>query len=298
MPEEASRVDFHWAHLRASAVSEDEFAHAVYLVQTEAKFDGDVNAREGKAAYLARRTTVDDERSRAYTDRVEVAWYKGYAACEKAITAWLAHVRVTARQPWLGLAAENAPQFGGSYLIDVEGDEVPIIAFGSERSQTIRHEMAGRTLSLTVDDLEGVRDSVARSERPDVASTLMADARFLSSEADIKDPQRAVLSAASACEIKAKTTMRDRVDDEQAEALEKRLKYTSNLTGLIERPAQIAFGQKLKDNHPELVPQIVRLNEVRDAIMHRGATVDEREAWQLVAAAGVLFEWLDATEGR
>ena len=73
----------------------------------------------------------------------------------------------------------------------------------------------------------------------------MADARFLSAEAEIKDPQRAILSAASACEIKAKITMRDRVDDEQAEALEKRLKHTSNLRDLIERPAKIAFGKKL-----------------------------------------------------
>ena len=292
--EEAQRLEPHWAHVRASAVSETEFAHAVYLVQVDAEFEDPINARQAKAAYQAERSSSDNEIMADYRDQVEIAWHKGYEACEHAITAWLAHVRVTKIQPWLGTAAENAPQFGGSYLIDAEQNEVPIMSFGSQRSQTIRHQAAGRTLSLTVDDLDSIRDRVASSERPDVASTLMADARFLSAEAKIKDPQRAILSAASACEIKAKITMRDRVDDEQAEALEKRLKHTSNLRDLIERPAKIAFGKKLNDVQPELVPRIVRLNEVRDAIMHRGTTVGDGEAWQLVAAAGMLLEWLES----
>lgn len=292
--EEAERIEPRWAHLRAGAVSETEVVYAVYLVQVDAEFEGPINARQAKAAYQAGRSSSDNEAIADYQDQVEIAWHKGYEACEHAITAWLSHVRVAKIQPWLGIAAENAQQFGESYLIDVEENEVPIIAFASQRSQTVRHQAAGRMLSLTVDDLDSIRDRVARSERPDVASTLMADARFLSAEAEIKDPQRAILSAASACEIKAKMTMRDRVADEHAEALEKRLKHTSNLRDLVERPAKIAFGKKLKDDHLELVPQIIRLNEVRDAIMHRGATVDEREAWQLVAAAGMLLEWLES----
>ncbi len=293
-PDEAQRIEPHWAYVRASAVSKSEFAYAVHLVQVEAEFEGTIKARQAKAAYQAERESNDNEEMANYRDQVEIAWHKGYEACEHAITAWLAHVRVTRVQPWLGTAAENAPQFGGSYLIDADDNEVPIISFDSQRSQNIRHQMAGRTLSLTVSDLDAIRDLVATSERPDVASTLMADARFLSAEAEVKDPQRAILSAASACEIKAKVAMLDRVDDEQAEALEKRLKHTSNLRDLVERPAKIAFGKKLKDDQAELVPRIVRLNEVRDAIMHSGATVDEREAWQLVAAAGMLLEWLES----
>jgi len=46
---------------------------------------------------------------------------------------------------------------------------------------------------------------------------------------------------------------------------------------------KILFGKRLKDDRPELVPRIVRLNGVRDAMMHLEAAVDEREAWQLVA---------------
>jgi len=57
--EEAQRLEPHWAHVRASAVSETEFAHAVYLVQVDAEFEDPINARQAKAAYQAERSSSD-----------------------------------------------------------------------------------------------------------------------------------------------------------------------------------------------------------------------------------------------
>jgi hypothetical protein len=210
---------------------------------------------------------------------------------EKALRAWLSHIRSQGAQPWLGIVAEMPPQYGRGHVFDIAAGS-PLMSFGPEQRATIRSAQ----VALTPDVLDEIVTRLQAGEDPDVARSLLADARFLSQEAETRDPQRAVLIAAAAGEIKAKETMRENAPASQAQLLDLILRRVSNLQQLLDGPLLAALNVSLKETNRELYDKISQLGQLRNRVVHQGERVEENEAWRLVMGAQLLFDWLDELE--
>jgi hypothetical protein len=262
-------------------------AVSVQLVAVEVAFEGPVSAAEKEASGIGT-AFADEERADGFARAAQQLFTAGYEVAERAALDWLAHIRVASGQSWLGLAIEAPAQHGRGHIFDADGG-VRLMSFGPKQSATIR---SGQ-LAVSVAALDEIHGKVASSHEPEVAESLLADARFLVQEAETLDAQRAVLIAAGACEIKTKATMRAKVEPSHAELLTLVLARISNLDQLLDAPLRAALGLSLKEVEPELYAQVSRLGTLRNRIVHRGERVDENEAYRLVVAASQLFGWLD-----
>jgi hypothetical protein len=263
-------------------------ALAVHLISVDVSFSGPLSAAD-KAAAIAQRDNGDEALIERFADEAEALWRGPHTMAEEAAHAWLAQVRVTSGQPWLGVAVEPPMQYGRSRIIDDDAGK-DLMAFGPTQSVTFR----SGELALTTAQLNEIRDQVASQGEPSVAESLLADARFLAQEAEVVDAQRAVLIAAIACEIKVKLVLRQKAGSSRMDLLKLVLRRTSNLEDLLGELAMAALGVSLRKKDQPLYGHMKRLNELRNQVVHRGANVEQQEGWQLVVAAGLLFQWLDA----
>jgi len=179
-------------------------------------------------------------------------------------------------------------QYGRSYLLDPNVPDDIMLAYGPEQSVTIR---SGLT-ALSMVELSTIEDDLAEGREPGIAETLLSDALFLSQEAEVIDGQRAILSVASACEIKTKATLRQGSDAGNPMLLDLVLGRVSNLAGLLNQPYAAVFGRPLSQEDSDLFKKMQRITKLRDLVIHRGESVDRTEAWQLAVAGRQLFELL------
>jgi hypothetical protein len=259
-------------------------AHSVDIVLVEVDVEADATMTEkraAKAAYEQGNADPWDE----FMSRAGAAWERGHKTAERAAARWLSHIRVSTRQPWLGLTVDPLEQYGRSYLLDPEVSDDIMVAFGPMQSVTIR---SGST-AMTRTELDEVAGELAEGKEPNLAATLLADALFLSREAEVIDSQRTILSAASACEIKTKNTLRENVDAGKALLLDLAVSKMSALSTLLNKPYEAVFGISLAQEDTSLYQRMQRLNKLRDKVIHRGDSVDATEAWQLAVAAQQLF---------
>jgi hypothetical protein len=262
-------------------------AVSIQLVAVDVAVEGPVSAAEKEASGIGTGSAAD-ERADGFARVAQQLFTVGYETAERAALDWLAHVRVASGQPWLGLAVEKPAQYGRGHIFDADAG-VRLMSFGPTQRATMR---SGQ-LAVSVALLDEIHRKVASSHEPEVAESLLADARFLVQEAETLDAQRGVLIAAVACEIKAKATMRAKVEPSRAELLSFVLARISNLQQLLDAPIRGALGSSLKEDDPELYDHVSRLGTLRNRIVHRGETVAENEAYRLVVAASQLFVWLD-----
>ncbi len=275
-----------WVHTARIDGSGD--AVAVQIIGVDVEFSGSLSASDKERALKAR-DAGDDEPLREFADHAQGLWEEGHEVAERAAHAWLSHVRVVSGQPWLGIAVEPPVQYGRSHIFDIDAD-VRLMSYGPLQSVSIR---SGQ-LALSLDQLVEIKEQVASEGEPPVAESLLADARFLAQEAEVVDSQRAVLIAAAACEIKSKLVMREKVEASKAELLKLVLGRVSNLPQLLDKPLLAALGVSLRTADERLYGQVRRLSERRNEVVHQGVRVEQAEGWQLVVAAGQLFEWLDS----
>lgn len=264
----------------------------VNLVNTEVQFDGPLCA-DAKTRALDARAAGEEATFDAFNREAQAACETGHIVAQQLVHAWLAHVRATVDQPWLGVRAEPPRQHGRCWLEDTEAG-VRLVQLGPLQSATVRLDMP----FLSLADLERVRSLVEGGHEPPPAESLLADARFLVKEAEVVDSQRAVLIAAMGCEIKAKVTMVERVVARDAAMLQLVLRRTSSLPRLVDEALRAAVGISLRNADPDLFRKIVKLTEWRNKIVHEGAEVGHADAWTLVAAAQQLFRWLDDLPAR
>jgi len=260
----------------------------VNLIKTEVRFTGTMSAATKEAALQAK-TDGDDVTFDEFNRAVQVVCTEGHVAGERIVHKWLAHIRTVTDQPWLGLRAEQPLQHGRCWLEDRHAG-VRLIQLGPLQSATIR---LGIPL-LSASDLEAVADRVARGHEPAAADSLLADARFLATEADVVDAQRAVLIAAMACEVKTKHFISERADPRKRALVQLLLKRTSNLPGLADDLLSATFGVSLRHSDPALFKSVQRLTELRNQIVHRGYEVDRDEGRRVVVGAKQYFDWLDS----
>jgi hypothetical protein len=264
-------------------------AVSIQLIKVSIEFSGPISAAAKKIAVEKSDAENDKAPLSEFANAAQRCWEEGRAIAEQATHSWLSHIRVVSNQAWLGVAVEAPCQYGRSRILD--GDtNVWLMEFGSRQSATIRSGL----LALSLEKLQEVQRRVMDQEEPSAAEVLLADARFLVQEAEVVDSQRAILIAAIAAEIKCKQIIREKADPSKAELLNLILRRTSNLPQLLEEICPAALGQSLKVIDLPLFEKIKRLNELRNHVVHRGVQVDRVEGWQLVVAAGQLFEWLDS----
>jgi hypothetical protein len=266
-------------------------AAAVQLIRTETNVEADVSAKEKAGIDFDSSDEDQRERARRFSGRTQLAFSDGLTVIQQALRAWLSHIRSRAPQPWLGIVAEIPAQYGRGHVLDLAAG-TRLMSFGPENRATIR---SGQ-VALTADALDEILVELKAGHDPEVARSLLADARFLSQEAETRDPQRAVLIAAAAAEIKAKETMRLKVHASRADLLDLVLGRMSNLEQLLDSALPAALDVSLKERNRELYDNVSRLGQRRNRVVHRGEHVEEDEAWGLVMAAQLLFDWLDGIE--
>jgi hypothetical protein len=263
-------------------------AVAIQLLAVDVEFSGELSAADKQRATDAGSGELDVTLGRPFQRAAQLLWEEGHAVAEQAAHAWLADLRVVSAQPWLGLVIEPPLQHGRSHIFDDDAGE-RLMSFGPLQ----RVSMRSGQLALSLDDLTSIAERVAGGREPDRAEALLADARSLILGSDVVDAQRGVLVAAIACEIKTKDTMRQRVDPSAAGLLDVVLRRVSDLPRLLDEPLHGALGVTLKQADRSLYDRVGALATTRNHVVHRGSTVGEPEARQLVTAAGELFDWLN-----
>ena len=260
---------------------------SVHIIEVEVQVDSVVSS-ETKERALAARADGDEAPIEEFQRWADEAWRQGFEIAKDAAHAWLQHVRVISGQPWLGAAVEPPFQHGRSSIIDATS-RITLMQFGPPQSLAIRHG----SLALNPDQFERVRVRVGAAARPPVAEQLLADARFLTGEAPTKDHQRAILSAAAACEIKAKQAIRVATSVGRKPLTEIVLRRTSNLSDLLDQVSLASVGRSLKTEDLDLFKRIQRLTQARNSVIHEGIQVSELDGHELTVAATQLFDWLD-----
>lgn len=110
------------------------------------------------------------------------------------------------------------------------------------------------------------------------------------------DLQRAVITAASACEVRSEEVMRKQVDATRAALLRLLLKKSSTLRFILHEVALAAFDISLKDSNPDLYKRVDAVAFQRNRVVHEGMPYDGSSLQGGPAlVAEQLYEWLDAT---
>lgn len=126
---------------------------------------------------------------------------------EAVASSFVRHLRAAATaQSWLGLSAHTPAQYGIAQLEYRDTGE-RIVGYGPPQSVTMRSSR----LRLDIADIESVVESVEAHNKPGIADSLLADGWHLSDAQAANDQDRAILVAATACEVRVKQVIRDRV---------------------------------------------------------------------------------------
>lgn len=221
------------------------------------------------------------------------SWDKAYSCAEREILHFLSWFRVSHRQPWLGLAEQNAWQYGRAHIFDAETGE-RLFSYGPKQIATLRF---GQLLAAKRADIELLQEPLASGREVPTSSALLADALFLVEETETVDAHRAILAAAMACEIRIKHALRSRSNPETQGMVNLVLRGKSDIGVLASSVAKAVSGRSLKDENPELFSRLQALASIRNRVVHEGASVRPLEARPLVAAASQTFDWLDQLTG-
>lgn len=209
---------------------------------------------------------------------------------EAAASSFVRHLRAAApRQSWLGLSAHPPVQYGLAQLEYRDSGE-RIFGYGPRQSVIMRSSQ----LRLDLADIEAVLEDVAARREPGISESLLADAWHLSDAEAANDQDRAILVAATACEVKVKQCIAERVHPSGKAMAKMILSRRSNLRELVDEVLLATLGVSLKKENFELFKQVESLTIQRNAIVHGGRRNLQAEQPLMPAQVGSsLFEWLD-----
>jgi hypothetical protein len=194
---------------------------------------------------------------------------------------------VRAAQPWSGLIGS---------VVEIEDGPRLHIDYPPIDLQMGRPHRATRPLvrggpRLTVEQAEAaVGGSV-----PNLGRTFLAEALWSASISVSRRPSQAVVLAAVACEVSAKTRLRELADPKARPLLDVLVDNVRGITArdLFHHVPQALIGRSLRTEDRELWKKIDRLFEKRNQVVHVGASVSEEEANELAWAASNAVRWLD-----
>jgi hypothetical protein len=217
-------------------------------------------------------------------------------AARAAVHSFIENVRAQARQYWLGIRGTESVQVGDTELLDIRAERR--LPLGIHVTAHVIRTGVGH-LALSATGLQEVESAVAAGTSPDLARELLLDAAYFLDDDRPTDRQRAVLSAAIACEVRVKDVLRAAAsNDREARLVDLLLasprQYTLALVDLFDRPMGILTGHSVREEDDgELFRRVRKLIETRNAIAHRGEIPSEDTATECVRAAFDAFKWLD-----
>lgn len=250
---------------------------AVHLFKVEVEIEHDLPIERPDLATNA-----------GYVAQASDAYKKGQLIAEQTAFEFLRWMRARSRQTWLGLLAERPRQYGRGSLCYHGGDDV--MGFGPSWSRTFRPSQ----LRFERQYLDFIVDKVGHDKPVLVSDELLADARHLIEGAEVPDIQRAIITAAIACEVRTAEVLLDRIMSSREPLLRLLLKQTSRLPFILDKVMETAFGLSLKVDDRELYGKVEELMRQRNAVVHEGAPADLsklRGGPALVATD--LYSWLD-----
>lgn len=256
--------------------------YQVHVFRVEVDFDSELNGLHKPP------NNASTEQKQAFFDSGETQWKPAYEVAQQVAELFLQWARATTGQPWLGIASEPAHQYGRSHLIDIDSS-VRIGSWGPMQKVTGRSDL----LAADVSQIESAAIGALSNTPTPVALTLLADAKSLADDDSVPDNSRAVLAAATACEIKTKQTIRSLAPAAGKDAVELLLKKQSSLGPLLDETLKAVAGKSLRTEKPDLFRQVNDLVTTRNLIVHRGSSVNENETRRMLSTAMSLFDWLD-----
>ncbi len=223
-----------------------------------------------------------------YGELAEIAMQEGQQICDDVAQDFLRWLRASSRQPWLGLFAASAQQYGRGGLYYAETGQ-GIFGTGPVQSLTLRSSR----LRIERNVLDSLVDKIADKSVVPVSQALLADAWHLQEGPEVPDAERAVLLAAIASEVRTQDFLREHVPADRKPLLEVALRRTSTLSVLLHDVFQAALDVSLKTTDRELFKRVQNLTTQRNAIVHEGQsrpTPELRGGPALIA--NDLFAWL------
>lgn len=231
-----------------------------------------------------------DEGTHPYWKQAQEACELAQPMCDIAATHFLRWVRARSKQPWLGLLAEQPRQYGRAGLLYADGRQV--MGFGPAWKNTYYSSQ----LRLQRSDLDAIGGCVENQEPVPVTLELLNDARYLDEGSEVQDLKRAVITAATACEVRTNEVMTEHISPDRAKLLQMMLERTSGLPFILDEVLEASFGLSLKVADFDLWERVRKLMKQRNAVVHEGAEVDASAVAGRPAQVAVdLFSWLDST---
>lgn len=216
---------------------------------------------------------------------------------QRLARAFVESARVRGRQPWLGISGEGPTGIGAGKLFDLDENAIIPASIGLRGSEVM---LTKESDALDDDRLRAVIDGAVAA--PSLADSLLTDAAYYEAFATPKDPTRALLISAVACEIKVKECLRRVVRPESQELLEVLLESPRDFSlaafALFDKAARAACGRSLKDENKELHKRVNSLFELRNKIAHRGASTTPEQAAECLRSAVEAFRWLRDVEAN
>lgn len=138
----------------------------------------------------------------------------------------------------------------------------------------------------------------ALRDGPDLTSTLLAQASYLSRSVRDPQPGLAVLLAAVACEAHAKEILLERANPSTRPLLDTLLRkpriFQEPALELFGEVAKAVLGRSLRDDDRLLWKKIDELFQVRNKMAHIADRPSPEKARELVIAASQAMKWLDS----
>jgi len=136
--------------------------------------------------------------------RLQEAMHEAGSRADQAVERLLAWSRVRRGQTWLGLYGESPERTGSDEVVDLDARcRLPWPARADMAIKVVQRDAPWS--SATLSELPAL---IVENGSPTVAETLLADADYLILWSTPRDPARALLIAAVACEVTIKDVLR------------------------------------------------------------------------------------------
>lgn len=223
---------------------------------------------------------------------------RSFHVAESAVADFVEWARIHG-QPWLGLHGQPVRRIG-NHLLGDDSVDIADYGFSEDVLPAIEAERdpaydGGASLDTAHASSLARQLSSGNVVLP-IAETLLADAFYF---IGLRPPdcQRALLTAAIACEVKVKDTLRRKVPPDRRPLVDLLLEnprdWSIAALALFDKATDAALGRSLRADHRDAYKDVCRLFELRNRIAHRGEKPGETEAIRVVLASRQVFRWLD-----
>lgn len=216
------------------------------------------------------------------------------AAAKSVLQDLLAWSRIKGPQAWLGLEYEAPERRGVIRMVDTANPSEKLAYAVRVNGGTMRHDSS----ALSPADMVDIFEKVRRDEESPIAEGLLIDSQHFAWHTKPPDAQRAVLTAAIACEVKVKTSLREATSQDRQPLLDLLLSGRRPVKDFFGGISAASLGVSMAEDEPSLFQDVDRLFMTRNAIAHRGEKISPQVATELVGAATRAFKWVDGAVSK